>query len=280
MKKLVIAVLLTIASTMPALAFTSDTGQFQGLEFVAATDIPGPGDAKMDLCYVTRDFKVLGYTLTSDIRSYALSSDGCRGEPDRLFTAEQMTTAQSLNLVDPTIPVTARNSLERNIQNYGLWVAIALALIAVIIRRVKSLMGFNLRGPMRTKAAQRILSAMCHVAKCDGLVGSNELKLISRTSRRLLGRDYQPTDIIRMSDQIHLDLSPHDYIAFGKGLRDREKDIMMHAVLFIAIASGRLLPSEYEFATQLAHGLGMPGEDFRRVLNIALADLDTYAITP
>lgn len=278
MKKLVIATLLTIASAIPAQAFTSNTGQFQKLEFVAETQIPGPGETNMSLCYVTRDFKILGYTLTSNIQGYALSSSSCVSEPDRLFSPEQMETAQSLNLIDAGIPIVARNSLERNIQNYGLWAAVALALIAVIIRRIKSLMGFDPRGPMRNKAAQRVLSAMCYAAKCDGLVDSNELKLISRTARRLVGRMYPPSDIIRMSDHIELNLTPHDFIAFGKGLRDREKDIMMQAVLFIAMANGRMLPSEYEFVTELAHGLGMPGEDFRRVLNIALADLDSYPV--
>ncbi len=280
MKNLAIAVLFVIAFAMPAQALTANSGQFQQLEFVADTDIPGLGDAKMSLCYVTSDFKILGYTLTSNIQGYALSSDGCQSEPDRLFSAEQMTTAQSLNLIDANIPVIARNSLERNVRNYGLWVAIGLGLLAVIIRRIKSLMGFDPRGPMRNKAAQRILSAMCYTAKCDGLVGSNELKLISRTARRLTGRVYQPTDIIRIADHIDMDLSPQDYVAFGKGLRDREKDTMMHAVLFIAVASGRMLPSEYTFVSQLAHGLGMPGEDFRRVLNIALADMDTYISNP
>lgn len=280
MKKPVIAILLVFATAGSAQAFTDEIGRFEGLEFVADTQIPGPAESNMSLCYVTQEIRIFGYTIVSNIRGYALADDGCVSEPDRPFSADQMATAQSLNLLDPNIPAVAKNSLERNLQNYGLWAAVGLALSAVVLRRIKSLLGMDLRGPLRNKASARIVSAMCHAAKCDGLVGSNELALISKTARRLTGRLYAPTDIIRVADPIDMNLTPHDYIAFGKGLRDREKDILMQGVFFILIADGRILPSEYEFVTELAHGLGMPGEDFRRVLNIALADLDKYPPTP
>ncbi|MFQ1699311.1 TerB family tellurite resistance protein [Loktanella agnita] len=263
---------------MPAQAFTSNSGYFQKLEFVSETLIPGPGLSSLSLCYVTRDLLIMGHTLTSDIQGYALSSDGCNQQLERHFSPEQIVTAQSdrMNLIDPAIPPVARNSLERNIRNYGLWLGVALALLAVILRRIKSLMGLDPRGPLRRKAAQRILTTMCHVAKCDGLVDAREMKLIARTARRLTGRVYPTSDVIRLADHLEIELTPHDFIGFGKGLRDREKDTMMQAVLFIAIADGKMLKSEYNFATELAHGLGMPGEDFRRVLNVALADLDTH----
>ena len=67
-----------------------------------------------------------------------------------------------------------------------------------------------------------------------------------------------------------------DYIDFGKVLRDSEKDTMMQGAFYVALSKGRVLPAEYEFITELAHGIGMPGEDFRRVMNLALNDLDLY----
>lgn len=276
MKRFIMTLLLSLFLSSPANAFVPGSGMFTDIEFVAETQIPGPGGDKMSLCYFTKDFRILGYTLSSDIFGYALSSDKCVATADRPFTKEQIETAQSLNLVDPSIPSEARNSLERNIRNYGIWAALALGLIAVIIRRIKSIMGLDLRGPMRKKAANRILTAMCYVGKCDGIVAAAEISLIGKTARRLTRRNVQAAEVIRITDHIDIDLSDQDFIDFGKGLRDSEKDVMMRGAFFIALSSGRILPSEHKFLADLAHGIGMPGEDFRRIMNIALTDLDKF----
>ncbi|MEL6841414.1 MAG: TerB family tellurite resistance protein [Pseudomonadota bacterium] len=264
----------------PVYAFTNDTGYYDGLEFVAETTIPGPDVNAMSLCHTTRDFKILGLTLTSDITGYALADDGCATTPLRLFSEEQMITAQSLELISADIPAKARNDLTRNFQNYGLWAAIGLALVAVIIRRIKSLMGYDLRGPLRAKASSRILSTMCYAGSAAGVMASNDIAVVAQAARRLTRRNYQPQDIIRIADHLDPGLSAQDYIDFGRGLRDREKDIMMQGVLYVSMANGRMLPGQYTFATQLAHGIGMPAEDFRRVLRMAMADLNNYPPTP
>ncbi len=276
MKKFTIILLLSVLFSSPAHAFSVGSGSFPDLEFVAETQIPGPAEQTMSLCYVTRDFRILGYTIASNILGYALADDGCATQPDRRFSAEQMETAQSLNLIDASIPAEARNGLKRNVQNYGVWVAICLGLIAVIIRRIKSLMGLDLRGPMRKKAAHRILTTMCYVGKCDGMVASGEIATIGKAAKRLTRRNFQPAEIIRITDHIDMNLTEQDYIDFGKGLRDSEKDVMMQGAFYVALESGRLLPSEHDFLSALAHGIGMPGEDFRRVMNVAITDLDTY----
>ncbi|MDX8351784.1 TerB family tellurite resistance protein [Cognatiyoonia sp. IB215182] len=264
----------------PAHAFTNDTGYFDGLEFVADTTIPGPDINAMSLCYVTRDLKILGLTLTSDITGYALADDGCVSEPLRPFSEEQMITAQSLELIPADIPAQARNDLTRNLKNYGLWAAIGLALIAVIIRRIKSLLGYDLRGPLRAKASSRILTTMCYAGSAAGVMASNDIAIVAQAARRLTRRNYQPQDIIRIADHLDPGLDAQDYIDFGRGLRDREKDIMMQGVLYVAMANGRMLPGQYAFSTELAHGLGMPAEDFRRVMKNAMIDLDRFPPTP
>lgn len=276
MMRFAFLLMLSVLFSTPLQAQTGGSGNFSDLEFVAETQIPGPGNSTMSLCYVTQDFRILGFTLTSDILGYALADDGCATQPDRLFSAEQMETAQSLNLVDASLPSVAKNSLERTVKNYGIWVGLALALIAVIIRRVKSLMGMDPKGRMRKKAADRILTVLCYVGKCDGMVASNEIALIGKTVRRLSRRNVLAADVIRITDHINMDLSTQDFIDFGRGLRDREKDIMMRGAFYVALASGRILPAEHEFLSNLAHGIGMPGEDFRRVMNTAIGDLDTY----
>ncbi len=276
MKRIILAALIATSFGGQAQAFTNDTGYFEGLEFVADTSIPGPETNNMSLCFVTRDFKILGLTLVSDVQRYALADDGCTTVPSRAFTEEQLITAQSLNLISSEIPAVARNSMERNLMNYGLWTAIGLALIAVIIRRVKSLLGYDLRGPMRSKASSRILAAMCHAGSAAGVMASADLALVNSAARRLTRRNYQTSDVVRVADHVDPNLTPEDFIDFGKGLRDHEKDTMMEGVLYVAMANGRMQPGQYQFATELAHGLGMPGEDFRRVMNIALAALDRF----
>lgn len=279
MKKLVFAMLLAAGPSLPAHALTGDTGLTQQLEFVSQTQIAGTNGENLALCYVTRSFRLLGHAFTSDVQRYALSDDNCTTE-DRPITTDQMVTAQSLDLIPADIPAVARNSLERNLQTYGLLAAVGLGLFAVIWRRSRSLLGYDPKGPMRKKAALRILSVMCHAAKCDGLVGSNELRLIGRVAKRLTRRNFPTADIIHMADHAALDLETKDYIGFGAGLRDSEKDVMVYAALLMTMHSGRMLPAEYTFVTELAYGLGVPPEDFRRLLNLVLADLGRDSASP
>lgn len=276
MKRFIVAFFMSLLATTQVQAFTADSGMFSDLEYVADTEIVAPDGAPLALCHETRDLRILGYTISSNIVGYALAADNCSGEAERPFSQQQMETAQSLNLIDASLPSEARNSLQRTIQNYGIWVAIGLALFAVIIRRIKSLMGLDPTSPMRKKATQRILTAMCYMGKCDGIVASNEISLITKAASRLTRQNIQSTEVVRIADHIDMDLSPQDFLDFGKGLRDSEKDAMMRGVFFVALASGRIIPSEYDFLTSLAHGIGMPGEDFRRVMNLALEDLDIY----
>ncbi|MDP5359167.1 MAG: TerB family tellurite resistance protein, partial [Paracoccaceae bacterium] len=170
MKRFMITLLLSLLFGNAAQAFIPSTGTFTELEPVAETQIPGASGEVMSLCHVTSTVRILGLPLFSDITGYALSSDGCQLSLDRPFTKEQMETAQSLNLVDPNLPSTARNDFERNVKNYGIWVVLVLGLLVVIIRRLRSILGLNPRAPMRKKASQRILTAMCYVGKCDGMV--------------------------------------------------------------------------------------------------------------
>lgn len=276
MMRFVFAFLTSIAAAGPALAFTADSGMFSGIEYVAETEITAPNGAPLALCHETRDLRILGLTVSSDIEGYALAVDRCAGDAERSFSQQQMETAQSLNLIDASLPSQPRNSLQRTIQNYGIWVAISLALFAVIIRRVKSLMGLDPSSPMRKKATRRIITAMCYMGKCDGIVASSEIFLITKVASRLTRQNIPSTEVVRIADHIDMDLTPQDYLDFGSGLRDSEKDAMMRGAFFIGLASGRIIPAEYVFLTSLAHGIGMPGEDFRRVMNEALEDLDIY----
>jgi len=244
----------------------------EGIEFVAETQISGPNDDFMSLCYQTREIDFFGFALASNIQGYVLANDLCTGDVIRPFSEAQLISAQSFGQIDPGIPAIAVNSPERLLRSYGIFIIIKLAMIFVILRRLKSLFRFGPNAPMRKKAANKVLSAVCHVAKCDGFVSSEEVEMIAETMERLTNHTYKPAEIIRLSEQVDLNLTPQDYTHFGKGLRDTEKDIMLRSVLYIAMASDRLQPAEYEFATELANGLGMPAEDFRRVLNIALAD--------
>ncbi len=279
MKRFIAAFLTSALMSGPALAFTADSGLFSGLEYVADTKITAPNGEPLALCHQTRDLRILGYTISSDIVGYALAVDNCSGAAERPFSPQQMETAQSLNLIDRDLPSEARNSLQRTIQNYGIWVALFLALFAVILRRIKSLMGLDPSSPMRKKAKQRIVTAMCYMGKCDGVVASSEIALITQAASRLTRQEISSNEVVRISDHIDMDLTMQDYIDFGKGLRDSEKDAMMRGVFFVGLASGRIIPPEYEFLTNLAHGIGMPGEDFRRVMNLALEDLDIYQPT-
>lgn len=276
MMRFLVAFLLTAVLSGPVQAFSEDTGEFEGLEFVAQTRIPGPAGENLSLCHRTDDFRIMGLTLVSNALDYVLSPDGCTAQITRNFSAAQLQTAQALNLVDPALPAVPKNSLERNILNSALWVGLILAVMAVIIRRTKSLMGRDLRRPMRKKASDRLLTVLCYVSKCDGLVSSKDIALIVATAKRLTRRTVRSEQVVHISDHIDLDLSMHDFVAFGRGLSDSEKDTMMRGAFYMALASGRILPAEHAFLSDLAHGIGMPGEDFRRVMNQSLLDMDLY----
>lgn len=307
MKSVFIASMCLLLSGMPAYAlsvddlrdfswqdlrdFSFDDLVVDGYEFVAPTRIPSETatrapsneDGMMSLCYATRGVEVFGYAVTKDVQSYVLASDGCLGTPDaeiRPFDANQMMTAQSaaLNLIDPGIPAVAANDMRRNLQTYGVLGAFALLMLVIILRRLKAIFNIGRQGPLRKKAANAILRALCHAAKCDGLVASKEIALIGETMKRLTKRNYSSAEIMRLSDRVHINLTAADYINFGKGLRDREKDMMLKGVLYITMAGDRMLPAEYTFVSELAHGLGIPAEDFRRVLYDAFAEKEANPI--
>lgn len=272
MKNLLPVLMLWLGLAAPAHSAGAETGYVVGLDYVAQTSIPGPDGAFYALCHTSRELKLLGLTLTRTVTGFALSQNGCLSASDRIFTADQVMIAQSLGLVDSDVAVTTRHDGRTVLAQYGLWIVVALALLAVIIRRMRSILGYVPGAALRKKAMRRILLAMCHVAKCDGIVAAAELSLIGETIRRLTGRAIPASEIIRIVDQIGDVPSPAQCIGLGQGLFDYEKDVMIRAVLSVAIASGRIFPAEYQFATDLAHGLGMPAEDFRRVLHMAISD--------
>lgn len=259
----------------PAQAFTEDTGMFDGLQFVSETDLQSPQGGNLALCHVTRDFQVFGFPLMRQAQSYVLSADGCATDAGTQLTATQMEAAQSFGFIDESLPTTAKNSQVQNLRNAAPWIAIAIAMIFIIFRRIASLFS-NGQKPMRQKASERILLILCYVGKCDGIVEAAEIATIAQTAQRLTGRAFKATEIIHVTDHLKLNLTLQDYINMGKGLRDAEKDTMMRAAFYVALANGRMLPAEHEFLKNLAIGIGMPGEDFRRVMNATFADLDIY----
>lgn len=273
MKKLVGAVLLSTSLAMPAQALGDTTGYFDTLDLVSMTRISGPDSSPLALCQTAREFRILSLALTSRVTGYVLSSDQCLTMADRTMSADELATAQSLGLVDADIPSLDQMNWQQQLRSYAFWAAIVLALLAVVIRRIYALQGRDPRS-MRKKAATQILSALCHAGKCDGIVTSGEVVLIRDLAEQLTGWIFSTSDILRLADQIDMNLRLQDYIAFGEGLRDREKDVMMRGVLSIAVASGRIFPDEYRFVTDLAHGLGMPGSAFRRALDLAIADMN------
>lgn len=276
MPRFLVAFFVGFLLASPASAFGESTGLFEDFEFVDTTTIEAAGESGIALCYTTNDIRFLGYTIFSDISGYALVGDACEGEVARRLTPADMQELRDTGQIDASIPLIAANDLARNLTNYGFWIAVILGLVAVIIRRVKSLLGYDLRGPLRRKTTQRIIKALCHAAQCDGVIDSHDIALIRKTAARLTRRALRAADIVKVADKIDGKLTPQDFIALGNGLRDGEKDVMMQAVFYLTLQNGRLLPTEYEFLVRLAHGIGMPGEDFRRVMNVALGDLDLY----
>lgn len=276
MSRFLVALFVALLLASPTRVFAQGTGLFEDFEFVGTTTIEAAGESGSALCYSTNDIRFLGYTIFSDVTGYALVGETCEGEVARRLTPADMQQLRDSGQIDPSIPLIARNSLERNLTNYGVWAAVILGLIAVIMRRVKSLLGYDLRGPLRRKTTQRIIKALCHAGQCDGIIDSHDIALIRRTAARLTRRTLRTADVVKVADKIGNKMAPQDYIDLGSGLRDGEKDVMMQAVFYLTLQNGRLLPAEYEFLVRLAHGIGMPGEDFRRVMNLALGDLDLY----
>lgn len=276
MMRFAIAMIASVFLGTAGQAATGGTGLFEDLEFVATTEIRTTDGRPLSLCHTTDDLRLFGITVFSNISGYALADENCTGTINRRFDTDDVRRAQIGGLINPDIPPVAKNDVERNLKNYGIWTAIILGLVAVIIRRVKSLLGLDLRGPLRKKTTRRIIAAMCHAANADGVIDSRDLRLIRKTVQRVTRRAIRASEVVNASNHVGNDLTDHDYIALGQGLRDGEKDVMMQAVFYLTLSRGKLLPAEYLFLTRLAYGIGMPGEDFRRVMNLALTDLDLY----
>jgi tellurite resistance protein len=152
----------------------------------------------------------------------------------------------------------------------GLWLLIVL-LFAFVVFALSPRLRF---GRMRRGVAQRILRVMAHVAQCDGPAAPQDIALILDTARRLTGQRLRGSDVLRLMRQLDPEMTEADYLALGLGLRDQDKEVMLQAALTIAMSSGRIYPGAYHFVIALAQGLGIPGADFRRIMQKTIAEMN------
>jgi tellurite resistance protein len=109
---------------------------------------------------------------------------------------------------------------------------------------------------------------MCHTAKSDGHVDPSEAQTIASITSQLTGKSQNIDNIRIMIDQAVSNLQPHQFTAFGEGLSEDEKHLVLKASLMVAVADGKIEESEHTFVSNLAHAFRITGDQMRAMLHV------------
>ena len=260
----------TLSSAAHARSGPGGTTEF--MEFVAPTQIPvdGSSDKMMALCHLLKKTHAVFIPIWYESKGYVLSDNNCTDDTYYSMTPEQMTEARALGLIGADVPETPQLTSQQKAMPF-LWGAVVLFGIAMFIRQ-------KLRNAARRReiggssdAVTRLVDAMCHAAKADGVVDANEVGTIKAIALRLTGAEYPDDKIRKMIDLSQAKLTPAQFAAFGKGLNAQQKELVMQAVLMVLGADGQIATKEQAFINGLAQGLGISSAQFTRIVDEARA---------
>ena len=240
-------------------------------QFLTETAMIGT-DGPLSLCLQQRTLTAFDVPIASEATGYSLSDNRC-AEPNGVsLEAANLGIAQEQGLIPANVPALPAGSIETDLLLIALITVVALATFAVIWRRVKSLLGYDLNPPMRKKAAQKLLAVLVLAASAARMLRSSDITFIADTTRRLTRRPCDPAHVSTMVDKLHIKPIPADTLA--KGLRDAEKEEIMFGALFVCFSEGQLAQKEYDYLIGLARAFGIPGQEFRTLVREATDEVN------
>jgi uncharacterized tellurite resistance protein B-like protein len=268
-----VATLISVAS--PADARRGGAG-FSGekLVFVSPSSIPidlnAPSGGNMSICHLVDTMSIVFVPLYTSVQSYVLSDQNCEGDTFYNISQEQFASFQAMVLIPADLPAEPKLSVSQLIFGHAFIIFVAMGLFFKLLINFRS----RPRKPkVSSEAVMQTMAAMCHMSTVDGDVDENEIREISAIMMRLTGRKVSFAEVSNLLRDMQND--PIDPSLLGRDLKKGENLIVLEAALNIAVADGRMDPSEYALIQEIAQALRISGADFRDALARIAGHLST-----
>lgn len=236
---------------------------------------------RCDLCIQLRRETVNGIPLMTENLGYVLNTTGCQpvsdfgdlvhSGSDLALGPGDIARLKVEGAIPASVPDIPRAPLPRQVTgNIGLIVIGVIFVSGMFCATYRMIFGERRRlkhqGAADT-AAVRALATMCQVAKADGHVDGDEMRMITRWIAQLTGREFDLGSVRAMLMRNDHFLDSGDYRKFAEGLGPRDREMVLHAALYVAASDGQIQPLEHQVVTDMAQGLGVDGTTFRDILN-------------
>jgi len=237
------------------------TSEAQDLHYVADTKIPNKENGMLSLCHLSNTHSVLFINVWRSVENYALSKDRCEGDSYIALTDQQFQTAQTENLIPNNIPREPKMTFGMILGGFWGLFAIGLLVLIGIASVIKSSKNRKERhaamGDMQP-FHKNVLDVMCHAAMSDGSIDASEIKIIQKAGLELTNRNYTHDEVNHFISTCDKNVTPHQFKAFGKGMNDDQKMMLIRGALMVVASDNDLSNKEQKFIGGLANGLGVP----------------------
>lgn len=202
--------------------FFGGGGGQQELHFLMETEYRDSAGSKLSLCHLIDHTRIMGVvSLYAEMDGYALSDDGCTGDTYYEFTREDVVEGKKVGLLPDSLPNEPEMPAQDKIASmWGTFSIGALAVIGIGVR-VRAMVPNAKRAPApaapprerrpsrrksreNRRAAEQadaglraVVLVMSHVAKADGTLDAEELKLLADVLRHMLDAQIPLAEIVQ-----------------------------------------------------------------------------------
>lgn len=271
---------LGVAAAATALFFTASSaeagvpyGYFEEMTFVSETGVySSTGTPNLALCRISTKYH-LGYVgFWRNEVGYVLSDSECLEDGFYRLSTEDMAAYQETGLISAQVPTVAALTSKDIASGFAGTFLLVLALFFKGTIELREFFSRRRRKGSST-AAVNTLAAMCHIAKADGEIDPAEVEMIAAVVFEKTGRQFSIQQIAQMIEMTEDNLDPEDYVGFGDGLNEEERERLLEAALIVAVADGEIHTAEHSLMMNLARGLNIPAAKFRKTLQSVADEL-------
>ncbi|WP_160175200.1 TerB family tellurite resistance protein [Ruegeria halocynthiae] len=242
------------------------SGTSEQMSLIAETEIQDDTGQTLALCHLTEKTHILFAGVWRSSKGYVLAPNGCDSDSFYRLSADKLELGKALGDFPSDLPDQPVMSLNDMIS--GFWGLGAIAIL-LAIAGVKTA-GRSARKRQRQSemgaaapAAIQAMDAMCHAAKADGQLDTSEIAMMADIAKQMTGENFDDARIRRMYDMAEVKPTDAQFAAFGRGLSNEQKRLVMQATLMIVGADGNLAQSESVFVQKLAKGLNISVDEVK-----------------
>lgn len=255
-KTLALAFGLSLIAANPAHAARGAVPGGTSYDLTPVADISA-GGASITICHYTQMDHILwiGYWLTS--KGYVLSDNGCTDTSYYDMPAGFWQASVAAGVIPADLPETPRFTMKQWIVGFGwFWI---FGIVAAFMGLTK------LRNPRRrtpAALADRMLTAMCIVARADGYIDGEETKAIRYAYGKLTGKTLDDLTIQAALSRA----TEADIATLAAGLNENGRQTVMRAALLVACVDGEIQEAEHRVISLMSRALVVPAPQIRTML--------------